>query len=457
MVDIPWLLRTWRGQVCEGVSQRAAAQRALVSHGHLSEWESGGRRPPLDSIRLLDAGYDAGGVLLAIALAVGTAGVGGLPPRQRWLFNFQETGAPVWAWVRSPDPRQALTATITWGPITLEVVESCQAGGFFVAAPFAVKNPAVEVRLDKPGWVDFGVGTIPPELGLPVIDGMRSLALLKDREYLHVAVESLAAMALRIRGKAPRRAVQLARAAARIRVEAAQRVRRSPIEVWGDYEDLTARSAPSPEPEQGQFSGPRYARLRLARTMSQRQAAELVTNLQPERPVSADQLGRFERGRLVRVKWLRARLDCVYRAGGFTCTETADARRHGPPTAEASYTVGFPPFWVGPVWIAFVGPAPGCVGRVTLHWWPWRKALRVDSGATVTVRRSTVDSPPLVVVVPRAWRVRAGVGMHEEAIDVNAGWAPDRPRGESEVWRQYGPVHERLARATLRMLRGDSG
>lgn len=438
------------------MSQRAAARLAAVPPGRLSEWEAGKRPLSLAAVDALDRALGSDGVLSQLVGASGTASGGLLPPRRQWQHNFQRPNEPVWAWLR-PAPTQPLVrAVLSWGPLSIEFERRCDEAGCFVHAPFSVRNPALVVALADPGWVDFGYGTIPSELGVPMVDALGNLTGLQGRRRLQTAIAALLAMASEIRSRAPRGADTLVEAGKKIQL---QSLRSQASTEGGGWDVLESSPNTVAVGAIGgrEFSGGEYAILRQARLMSQKSAARGASELLAVAPVSEDQLSRFERGSSVRVRWLRARLDTLYQADGYTCLEDADARllasRDDP--ARKRYEVAFPEFWVGPIWVSFSCPTEAQeVGHVSLRWWPWQKRLALRPGTTVTTRRATRDSKDLVVDVPNGWTVSGGVGMHPDAIDVNADWVPEDDGAESALWRLYGPIHVLLARQAWKALSG---
>jgi hypothetical protein len=420
----------------------------------VKKWESGHHGPDVTYIRALDAAYAANGVLAELAMAVDTPVATAIPPRRAWAHNFQLDGGPVWAWIRPTADSTVVRASITWGPVALTIDQRCDDHGVLITSPVSVKNPAVCVALEDPGWVDFGKGVIPDELGLPTIDGLRCVELLRDREYLYVAAVTLLGDG-RFRGIASG-ASRASEALRSLRQIAERRLRgKATGDVWRDWEDLTTEAPLRSLAGQGEFSGDQFRELREARAMSRRAAANRASELPPPTRISEDEIRGIEEGRRSRADLLRARLDMAYRADGFTLTEPVRCELHdGVATDGATrYAAIFPAFWVGPVWITFRAMDPRDeAGDVELRWWPWRKRLFLRSGTTVTTRRGTPDLTQLFIDVPRGWAVEAGVGMHPEAIDVSHRWSPDRRGSVVELQRLYAPIHERLLPTTLRLL-----
>src|SRR5262249_27829869 len=65
-----------------------------------------------------------------------------------------------------------LQALLRWGAFGSSLAQDCGDDGLFVATPISMPNPAAWIRLAHPGWVDFGRGEVPTQLGIPVVDGL---------------------------------------------------------------------------------------------------------------------------------------------------------------------------------------------------------------------------------------------------------------------------------------------
>lgn len=448
--QLPWLLRSWRDRVA-GVDRAQAAALVNRESGTIWAWESDNDRrcPKLGLIQRLDQGYGADGALAELALAIDTP-ASPLPPRRSWAHNFPGPSGPVWAWLRPSPGGNRIQATVTWGLLVATIDDPCDQMGLFVTAPVSVSNPAVQVVLECPGSVDFGTGEIPEALGPPVIDGIVRLGLIQDRAYAHEFVRRLVTAGKRLQRPIPGGL----RGFGKVVVVAHRRIaasRNGPSE----REDLTAREPPVALAGQGCFSGGQFAALREARAMSgkaRRIAAERASELEPPTWFTVEQLRGLEEERQPRgVDYPRARLDTIYRADGFTCSERVDPvveRNSATANAAIRYSVVFPEFWVGPVWITFEAD-DGAIGDVELNWPPWRKPLTLRSGTTVSTRRAVSTSEPLRVDVPRTWSIEAGMGMHPGAIDVSDGWSPGGAEEDSTLWG-YSPLYDAVARAWAR-------
>ena len=132
-------------------------------------WENGRRRPGIDEVEALDHLYRAHGALVDLALALGTPAAyhhdtpGHTTPRARVALTGPGSSPPT---CRPSRGRAAL------GGVRAHWAEACDDRGLIVTTPVSMPNPAVWVHLREPGWVDFGRGEIPPQLGVPMLDAL---------------------------------------------------------------------------------------------------------------------------------------------------------------------------------------------------------------------------------------------------------------------------------------------
>lgn len=352
-----WLLRVWRTEIAN-LTQHQVASSVYVKKNTISMWERAERGLTFAHLHALDRCYDAGGALADVALAMGTPS--GLPPRRSWVHNPQGPSGPVWAWCRPMPGHQHLSLQMRWGTRAFRCSSACDDRGLFLWSPVSVPHPPLGVDLAEPGWVDFGRGTIPDELGIPVFDVS------------------------------------------------------CPAE-----QGLTAdRAADGPMPVEitQPFTAAQWRALRECRCLSRRAAVGEATALMPDEPVTDDQLHELERGAQPRARYLRSRLDLLYRADGHTGIEAVK-----PTVGRRGITVTFPSWWVGPVWFSFVAkhdqPA-----NVEVHRDATYKPLEVTSGSTVTCRKPTDEPVPFRLLCPPSWAMTAGMGMHPAASDISRGW-----------------------------------
>jgi transcriptional regulator with XRE-family HTH domain len=422
------LLRTWRTEVA-GVSLNQLAKTLSLAPSALSQWETGRRRTrrsiPLSDLARLDEAYAAGGALVDIALAVGTPH--GLPARRTWAHNVQGPSGPVWAWLRLPPGIAWISARLLWGAFRLDCTRAIDERGLFITSPVSMTNPAAWVHLGDPGWVDFGHGTVPDGLGIPVIDALSSAELGNGG---HSVAGLVAPNVIERFETDPAWAEEVLDLLGDRRDLVIQVFRETPV--TERITDLSHETPASPSGAVGAFTGGQYRTLRLARGLSQAEVADLATELMPKDPVTDDQIGLLERGGTPRSRFLRPRLDCVYRADGHTCLERVKVGGVRSPFAPE-----IPEFWIGPIWFTLTAAAEDGVGDARIQCGEHRKRMRVRSGTTVTCRRPTPEPVPFTVYCPSGWTMVAGIGAHPHAQDVNWGWLRD-----DDGDRQHAPVND---------------
>jgi transcriptional regulator with XRE-family HTH domain len=167
------------------------------------------------------------------------------------------------------------------------------------------------------------------------------------------------------------------------------------------------------------WGGDRYRQLRVARGLSLADLAQLASAQDPDlSAVTKDHLHRLEHGATPRVPQLVERLDMALGADGRTCTAEVTTVED----VDRGVEITFPPYWVGPVWVQFMQSGRVTEHRARLIWSPWHKNLKLCDGVVVTTRRSEPSNAPLRIDLTEGWSVRAGVGVHPRAVDVNEGW-----------------------------------
>lgn len=417
-IELPWLLRTWRTEQA-GLTQTQVSRRLFqASHTSLCEWEGGTRPVPVERLRDLDRVYEADGALVDLGMALGTPKA--LPPRRTWTHNFSDSGGPVWMWLRPVPGTGGVTAVARWAAFAYDCVEDCDDRGIFCTSLTSMANPALWVELPEPGWVDFGQGELPLALGLRQVDAVSVCRVVGDGH----STAGLVAPAV----------VERFLADATFADDVVAFFAQSPDAVrsifstrrgWERIDDLTASGPQRTSPVVGpRFSGEQYRTLREGRGLSQHDAATLATELLPDdrdrrgrvRKVTVENIRGVEAGRSPRPRYLRSRLDRVYRADGRTGTEAVQPERRGD-----AHVFDFPTFWVGPVWFS-VEASDDRPAVVRIDWHESHKELRVAGGVVITCRRPIEARHPFVLSCPAGWRVTGGMGFLPDAEDVNLGW-----------------------------------
>ncbi|PRY35084.1 helix-turn-helix domain-containing protein [Umezawaea tangerina] len=410
----PGLLQDFRTRA--GFAPEAVATKLGVGRTTIFNWENGRTDgPDQHQLKALDELYGAGGVLRDLYLALRTPDA--LPSGGQWYHNFQGESGPCWAWVRVKGDKHRIVY-VDAGPFRAEQKVQPGAGVFLQAHAFA-PNPPVHVQIEGEGWADFGKGVLPPDIGAPVVNAI-DIAVIGPRDTpdyaLVMAGKSwlpytkykgmptwFAALKERLGDQVERARTALVSAA------------RAVVSMKTDVSSMPASLDEVPR----HWGGEPYRRLRDARGLSLQDIAELATKLDASLPpVTKDHVHRLEHGSTPRVPQLVERLDAVLGADGRTCTvEVTDVQATGRLTA-----ITFPTYWIGPVWVQFLRTGQTEDNNATLLWSPWRKKLTLCHSVVVTTRRAEPAQPPLRVDLPPGWEVRAGVGVHPRAVDVQVGW-----------------------------------
>ena len=413
----------------------AVGRSVNVAAATVHNWESGHTDGPgVEQLRALDARYGAGGALHGLYEALRTPKA--LDPAVGWWFNFQGESGPCWAWVRV-DGDRAAQAEADAGPFRVEF-EVPPRHGVFVQAWAFTSNPAVHVAIGAPGWVDFGYGELPADVGAPVVDAV-DVAIVGPRGSLDPALLTASNSFLpyllgretwfdKMKRQLGRR-IEVARHAMSRLVNLPWRSVPSDLSGAGGSRDEVPRHWP----------GERYRHLRQARGLSLTDVAALASAREPSLPpVTRDHVHRLEHGSTPRVPELVQRLDMVLGADGRTCAVALDEASMR--AVDGGFDLVFPAYWIGPVWIQFLRTGDQAGAKAELLWKPWSKSLVPCDGVVVTTRRSTRASGPLRVTLPPGWEVRAGVGVHPRAIDVNEGWGLTREAAYDTLSHYYGVV-----------------
>jgi hypothetical protein len=171
--------------------------------------------------------------------------------------------------------------------------------------------------------------------------------------------------------------------------------------------------------------------------MSREQVVNAVSALDPLNPVTTHMIEVMEAtGHFPQVSNVIAALDHVYKCDGrLGLDRVFDSVAVRPGTGN-QYSVRFPTYYIGPVWVQASGRDANDTGLVDLAWGPWRRRQRVRSAMLLTTRKARPDSTPLMVAVPRGWRVVAGTGAAPAAADINHGWHPTSIRAGIAVLRE---------------------
>ncbi|RAO02161.1 hypothetical protein LAH08_02387 [Micromonospora noduli] len=409
----PALLRWWRTEQSE-LSLEELARSIGVSPATMHNWETGQTDgPSLQQLAMLDDRLGQGEVLHGLVVALRTPDAHDATPR--WWRNFQGESRPCWAWLRVAGTQLGV-ARIDAGPFRLDCVVPAGDGVFVQAYAFA-SNPAVTVELDRAGWVDFGYGVLPADIGTDIVDAV-NFAIIGPRDSPDHALAEASRAWLPSKFGQDRwfdtmkrrfgQRVEVARHAMSAAVKAA-------VSTGVDVSSTDASRDAVPR----HWGGDRYRRLRVARGLSLSELAQLASEQDLGLPVvTKDHLHRLEHGSTPRVPQLVERLDTALGADGRTCTVEVTSVQN----VDRGVEITFPSYWIGPIWVQFLQSGKPPEHRARLIWSPWHKNLKLCDGVVVTTRRSEPSNAPLRIDLTAGWSVRAGVGVHPRAVDVNEGW-----------------------------------
>ena len=361
-------------------------------------------------------------------------------PRTRWAHNFQAP-LPAWAWVRprgvAAGGAVALQVTNWWG----EALQgsrnfTCGPSGVLLTYATTVTNPPLEVSLSSAGWVDFGFGRIPADIAarlgavlidareiitfsMPVDPQLRTDHQQEARSTLGRARDIALSLGIGWRIFAPHAGMIRPHHATHALDGSSLQPAAWPGETVTDSQGNVERQA--------LVTAAQLRALREGRGMSREQVVNAVSALavDPLNPVTAHMMEVMEAtGRFPGVPNVVAALDHIYKCDGRLGLDRVFDSVAVRPVEGNQYSVRFPAYYIGPVWVQASGRDSNDIGLVDLSWGPWRRRQRVRSAMLLTTRKAGPGSAPLMVAVPRGWRVVAGTGAPPAAADINHGWHP---------------------------------
>jgi hypothetical protein len=411
VLDPNGILRLWRTSVL-GVKQNSAAELVGLSHTTMNELENSNRISKRHVDRL-DEGYGAQGMLKQLVAAAATPGA--FDARTHWDHNFEDDDSDVWAWVRFEDPAAPFACTCHWGAFEVTMTPAdvdAVPNGFFLTSSVSLRLPAVFFTLEPAGWVSFGSGIPPADLGIPVVSGLSHLRRFSGSDNMLGLLSHWVRRTLRERF--PDGIPSLGNLGTVARELFAARDH-------PQVQDI----GPGPLDRPGPF-GSRIIRVREARRMSQQDLAAAVSAAGPEWWVTDDQVGRVEKDQGVRVSHIRSGIDRVLNGDGRLCCDEVSPSDDG--------TFAFPPSYSGPVWLEVDNPGPAAA-EITLHWGEWIKRVSVASTAVLSLRH-TGGLEHLSVGVKEGVVIRAGTGWREGAANINDDWVLESPDAERRWWER---------------------
>lgn len=406
---VPWrssgdVLRWWREDVL-ALTQQQAADRLNVQPSSLSNWERDARAISID-LDDLDEALKGEGVLRGLLWASRTPE--GLEPGHLWTRVFPGPSCPVWVWIRGSSPKVFIQAE--WGVARIDTVLELGPNGAFVTVGASVSDSPVVLYLSEPVWADFGYGELPDQVpGAPVLPAVSIFsASSADGRFMEFFRSRLQA---EVTDPKTNRASLSEVVPDSIKTFVATRGPREPVTEPHKNWPINAEGIDAVERQ-------RFARLREARQMS-RAAVALRLSTLTDTEVSRDTVRRFE----IDVgkphdPMLPVALDHVLGADGrLGVLEIRSGQGLG--------TVKFPPYWRGPIWLAFDPSQAESDAKflAVLHRGRWRRDLVITGPMLLAVHWFDPEVPLRIEVADgMTWRV--GVGRRSGATSIDQNWEP---------------------------------
>ena len=385
------------------LSQAKAASHVGVSATIWHEWESS-EDIPLDRYEDIDQALDGQGVLCLLLKAATTPAASAItmdvqPSRLGTMVGVGAgTGRRARSRVRCPlrpaEPHLAIG----------QRHRACDRHAPRHAEPGARNRLPRRARVRR-HWAE----PVPARFGIPVVDARQHARMVRSTHEVDIVVQRLREL-LRVVPGWERKLdsflggtgfIRDALTLARTELSPAD-VRRSPAEV----------KAPA--------AGPALRRARDARGLSRPRAASLVSGLDPAYPVSEDQVRRLEAGHQAQVWMLWARLDITLGADGHLCCEPVPAQRSRLHNGWTEWTIEFPSWWVGPVWLKITHGSDAV--PLVILWRPWKRDFVTTAGQTLAFRRATKHDASPLVRLPIDAALEAGIGRPPASVEVSDGW-----------------------------------
>lgn len=433
----------------------------------MSQWENGHRSPGPAMVRrvAIALGFtpDEQDAMVGMWRAAGS--VRALPPRAKWEHNYRPEadrvndptaeGGPAWIWFRCVPGQRAVSVSAGWAPWGEDFIVPATRSGMLASAPASLPNPPVQITFSTPGWADFGNGVVPegitdalemktfaamtwprgrfadpPELDeaeeakvKPYLKGMQWFSETRIHVLWQQVKPHLGAMR-------PSNKVQPLEGAKVLQTGWTETLRTD------DRGELADQLLQTPE---------QIKRIRrIGRGMSAEAASQAVSAAEVAGEgdqITANQIETLERsGTLPKSARIIARLDHVYHLDGYLGIERvfSSATTKARVDKNGLWSIRFPDFWIGPVWLQFRAPeVPGkesAVGTLDLYWGRWRRLQLVGHGTVVTTRKAAASGEMLKVRLPQRWNLVAGTGAVPGAIDINHDWYPVSLRAAGEIF-----------------------
>lgn len=436
----PLYLRAWRER--RGWSEERLANVTGFSKATISNWENGKNAPTLEKLIEHDKHLRADGALIDLVRALAHPSSKVRSPRSRWWVNFEPPGGPVWIWARNPAHAQVQIVAFRWGHFSgsFEVPSE----GVFVECPISVANPPLILTFSREGWLDYGRGTIPSSFNLKVLDGLNQVQRIDVRDataqFFRTEISRLLGRDSLVEGHLKRFVAK--------RIDLIEQLM-LPSGMGAESLELTSARAANPDPTSVARNPPRapaeplvrltggsYGQIRAEQMISREGAARAVSEMLVSSPVTGKQIKSFEQDHEPReVVGLRARLDRLYRLDGVSVCEEVKTQ-----LVENVWRIAIPSYWRGPVWIRLEDDGAERANPAWIESHGWRRDITAGDDLVFSFRSPSGD-PGFTAAVPPGWRVWAGIGVVESAIDVNDSWVPINDFIMRRMFDAFGPVY----------------
>ncbi len=424
-LSLSWLLKTWRTEVAKK-PQTEIVKNLYFNPSTLSQWENGTRHKNKfnhDYLTELDKQYSANGALKDMAFALCTPFK--CEPNSVWWHSFNSAGDNSWVWIRMPDSTKTMSVIIEWGPVFIKLPLSYNKKGYIVYAT-TVSTIPIKITLDPAGWVDFGLGVIPSELGIPLLNGRKYMHIIRPEDSIFKIFSNKADEDSYTRGKWKQILAKIVGSEQKYLVSEA-------------YPDNLKQTEPVAAPlpktptlyskDQCWKTPSQLRDLREARFLSQKAVADMLSDMATLHhnftiSVTEDTISKTleqRGGRPQGFDYPFSMLDQIYGCDGAIAIERFE---HIEIKDQSLISINVPGFWVGPIWLQFSSETRQ-QARANLTWGPWHRNIEISNGCVATTwQKFDSDRQLLQINVEflQGWTIDIGMGTFPEATDINVGW-----------------------------------
>ncbi len=434
MVTPDDVLNQWRKNVT-GITQAELGRRMNVGEPAVSAWMTRktyrqrltdragdwkpGTAPPLN-VEYDEALEAEDRIVTQLMWAAATEQV--LPPTVKWDHNYPSWARRPWIWIRAEEG--PIQAVVRHGVFETEYRGAIGKWGVFITFRAAVNHPPVRVKLDRPGWVDFGRGPVSSEFGADIFDAMSHLRPTESARYATFALGQRLLRNLSVRD---RRLIGQRMMLSEVSIDA---IMNAPSPTESSRPSQVA--APVHEVDDVDPAPYRTAR-RHRLNIAQDKVGALLGQLGYANPAPAgDLISRFEGhgfsagGVSAKHALLPAALDMIYGGGGRLAPVP-----FAPPLERGRGQVTFPSWWKGPVTFHATERT-----TLTLTWGHYRKTVELAPGGAVWTGCANASKPVQVRTAPAAF-VRLYLGELPGALDINDNWEAKSRFADIDIGKEF--------------------